>query len=283
MVAEPLAVASGLRIQQQSCTGVEEEVFLRDSVPTLSMKRCPQCRRRFSDESLNFCLDDGSPLLAEPDSEQTLIAPRIAASSGSPHFKSISNQDTAIKSSPRWILFVFIVLLAVMLGGAAVALLYRINQWDSRTNEQATPNTKPSKTTPSKSSMPTPEPSAQPRPSLSGEWSMVNAIEKTSYPAYANLRLGYHLVINQTGSEFTGEGEKLTENGRQMADYERTPIRVNGSISGNSVSATFVEEGLRRTTTGRFEWNLTADDQLRGTFVSTAAKSSGSSVVTRQR
>ncbi|HMH43764.1 MAG TPA: hypothetical protein VK557_09795 [Pyrinomonadaceae bacterium] len=111
----------------------------------------------------------------------------------------------------------------------------------------------------------------------------MNTIERTSYPAYANLRLGYHLVIKQTGSDFTGEGEKVTENGRQMADYERTPIHVNGSVSGNHVSATFVEEGLRRTTSGKFEWSLTTDDQLRGTFTSMAAKSDGSSIATRQR
>ena len=250
-------------------------------VNPLSMKRCPKCRRRFSDDSLNFCLDDGTPLLAEPDSEQTLIAPTIAAA-GYPQLQPGSG-ETANQSSHRWILFVFIVLLAVMLGGAAVAFLYRINQWDSKTNEPATPAVKSPEKVPEKFNRPTPEPSTQTFPNLSGEWSMVNTIEKTSFPAYANLRLGYHLVIKQTGSDFTGEGEKVTENGRQMADYERTPIRVNGSVTGNYVSATFVEEGLRRTTSGRFEWSLTTDDQLSGTFASTAAKSSGTSVVTRQR
>src|SRR5687768_4529638 len=30
------------------------------------MKRCPECRRDYSDETLNFCLDDGSPLLDGP-------------------------------------------------------------------------------------------------------------------------------------------------------------------------------------------------------------------------
>jgi hypothetical protein len=247
------------------------------------MKRCPKCRRRFSDDSLNFCLDDGSPLLAQPDSEQTLISPTIAAPSSYPQFQPTSNQATPTRSSYRWILFAFIVLLAVMLGGAAVAFLYRVNQWDAKTKEQATPSVKPSEATPNKSNRPTPEPSIQARPNLSGEWNVMNTIEKTSVPTYANLRLGYHLVIKQTGSDFTGEGEKVTENGRQMADYERTPIHVNGSVSGNHVSATFVEEGLRRTTSGRFEWSLTTDDQLRGTFASMAAKSSGSSAATRQR
>lgn len=30
------------------------------------MKRCPECRRDYTDETLNFCLDDGSPLLEGP-------------------------------------------------------------------------------------------------------------------------------------------------------------------------------------------------------------------------
>jgi hypothetical protein len=148
----------------------------------------------------------------------------------------------------------------------------------------ATPETKSSENAPANSNRPTPAPTPTKAPNLSGEWKLVNTIEQTSYPAYANLRLGYHLVINQTGTEFTGDGEKVLENGRSMADNERTPIHVTGSVDQSGVSATFVEEGLRRKTSGRFEWTLTADcNQLRGTFVSTAAKSSGSSVATRER
>ena len=254
------------------------------------MKRCPKCRRRFADESLNFCLEDGSPLEAERDSEPTLVSPTVAAPPISPQVRTTSSPITATQPSHRWILLAFIILLAVMLGGAAVALLYRINNWDSPRDEKAsknypaTPTTNTSENASNRSSRPTPEPSPAKLPNLSGEWRIVNTIERTSFPAYTNLRLGYRLVFNQTGSEFTADGQKITENGREMADYERTPIHLNGSVARNYVSATFVEEGLRRKTTGRFEWTITADDnQLRGTFVSTAAKSSGSSVATRER
>lgn len=43
------------------------------------MKRCPTCQKLYADESLNFCLDDGAPLLAEAttgssrDSAATLV------------------------------------------------------------------------------------------------------------------------------------------------------------------------------------------------------------------
>lgn len=48
------------------------------------MKRCPTCKREF-DDSLTYCLDDGSPLVAEspPDSEATLVTPSPGESGGS--------------------------------------------------------------------------------------------------------------------------------------------------------------------------------------------------------
>src|SRR2546422_6192027 len=41
------------------------------------MKRCPTCKRTFDDDTLSFCLDDGTPLVAatRPDSEETLVLP----------------------------------------------------------------------------------------------------------------------------------------------------------------------------------------------------------------
>lgn len=251
------------------------------------MKRCLQCRRRFSDDTLNFCLDDGSTLVAEPDSEPTLVSPTVAVPPTPPQARITLSPSQSSQSPHRWMLLAFIILLAVMLGGGAVAFLYRMNKWDSPTESKtppSTPETKPSESMRDKSDRPTPEPTPARVPNLTGEWRMVNTIEKTSYPAYTNLRLGYRLVINQTGTEFTADGEKVSENGRPMADDERTPIRINGSVDKNGVSATFVEGGLRRTTSGRFEWMITTDgNQLRGTFVSTAAKASGPSLVTREK
>jgi len=43
------------------------------------MKSCPTCRRTFEDDSLAYCLDDGTPLTAEvsprPDSQETIVTP----------------------------------------------------------------------------------------------------------------------------------------------------------------------------------------------------------------
>ena len=41
------------------------------------MKECPRCHRTYSDE-LGYCLDDGTQLLAQDDSEATRVSPRPA-------------------------------------------------------------------------------------------------------------------------------------------------------------------------------------------------------------
>ena len=39
------------------------------------MKQCPRCNRTYTDETLNFCLDDGSTLANDPDESRTAILP----------------------------------------------------------------------------------------------------------------------------------------------------------------------------------------------------------------
>ena len=50
----------------------------RQSVRNSAMKRCPTCKREFED-SITYCLDDGSPLVSQspPDSDETLVSPSI--------------------------------------------------------------------------------------------------------------------------------------------------------------------------------------------------------------
>jgi hypothetical protein len=117
---------------------------------------------------------------------------------------------------------------------------------------------------------------------LTGEWNLINTVQKTDYRAFSNLKIGFRLVISQTGKEFTGKGEKVSENGRNLPASDRTPIHVNGSIDGDKVVATFLEEGLMRQTKGRIIWTIQkAGAGLTGTFVSTAARSSGKSAATK--
>ena len=118
---------------------------------------------------------------------------------------------------------------------------------------------------------------------LTGEWHVINTVQKTAYKSFGNMKVGFRLKINQQGKEFTGKGEKFSENGQTLPAASRTPIQVTGSIDGDKVVATFTEDGRMRRTNGRFVWKLqNGGDQLAGTFVSTAANSSGRSAVTKR-
>ncbi len=120
-------------------------------------------------------------------------------------------------------------------------------------------------------------------PDLTGEWQVINTVQTTAYKSFDNMKVGFRLKINQQGKEFTGKGEKFSENGQTLPAANRTPIHVTGSIDGDKVVATFVEDGRMRRTNGRFIWKLqNGGDELAGTFVSTAANSSGRSAVTKQ-
>src|SRR5918992_762415 len=41
------------------------------------MKRCSTCSRTYTDPSLSFCIDDGTPLtVVDPQDESTVVSPR---------------------------------------------------------------------------------------------------------------------------------------------------------------------------------------------------------------
>ena len=130
---------------------------------------------------------------------------------------------------------------------------------------------------------PQPEKRAAKVQDLTGEWQVINTVHKTAYKSFDHMKVGFRLKINQQGKAFTGKGEKFSENGQTLPAASRTPIQVTGSIDGDNVVATFIEDGRTRRTNGRFVWKLrNSGDELAGTFVSTAANSSGRSAVTKR-
>jgi hypothetical protein len=120
-------------------------------------------------------------------------------------------------------------------------------------------------------------------PDLTGEWNVVNTVDTTAYRSFQNLRIGFALSINQTGTTFTAKGRKVSENGRSLPAASRTPIELQGVINGDRIEATFSEQGSTRKTNGRFVWKIDrAAGGLTGTFASTAARTSGKSTATRE-
>ena len=123
----------------------------------------------------------------------------------------------------------------------------------------------------------------QDAPDLSGNWNVVNTVEQTSYAPYKNMEIGFDVSIDQAGKDFTGKGEKISENGRSLPAAGRTPISVKGTIDGDKIEATFSENGALRKTNGRFIWKIDkGSGRLNGTFVSSAARTSGKSAATKK-
>jgi hypothetical protein len=88
------------------------------------MKRCPTCKRAFEDDSLAYCLDDGSPLVTEmgPDSEATLVSPSPPAGAQLPptQFAKYEPATAPFGAAPRRRVWPWVV------GGLAVLFFFVI-------------------------------------------------------------------------------------------------------------------------------------------------------------
>jgi tetratricopeptide (TPR) repeat protein len=80
------------------------------------MKRCPQCRRGYTDETLNYCLDDGCALVDGPASGE---AP--TAVFGERDIKNVAGQSKRLLSIPT----VVLIILALAIAGGAYWLFFR--------------------------------------------------------------------------------------------------------------------------------------------------------------
>lgn len=117
---------------------------------------------------------------------------------------------------------------------------------------------------------------------LSGKWTVINSVDTTAYRSFKNMKIGFDISIDQKGSTFTGKGTKISENGRSLPANSRTPIHVEGSIDGDTIEATFTEDGTARKSNGKFVWRLDKSGRgLTGNFATSAARSSGKSAAIR--
>jgi len=114
---------------------------------------------------------------------------------------------------------------------------------------------------------------------MNGSWTIETKTVQTSYAPFKDLDLTYTVQFVQDGNNLKGSGEKTTENGRDIAGKAHTPIKITGTINGNSIEASFTEEGSQRESHGEFHWKL-KNGSGTGTFLSTAANSTGTSSLT---
>ena len=123
------------------------------------MKICPRCQKTYSDDNLNFCLEDGSVLTqaaAPPPQTIQMNEPRItqpqpsmssqpgSQPGGQPGWNVAPQQysmQQPKKSSKMWIWVVLILgVLAVVCGGGLIGLVYISSQADKASNASTSAN-----------------------------------------------------------------------------------------------------------------------------------------------
>jgi hypothetical protein len=93
------------------------------------MRRCPKCGTTYTDETLRFCLADGTPLLAEGGEEQTVISGRREGvrvdipPRTTPAFTPQTQPIASGSSSGNWLKLIvaFLVLGLLVIGGIGAA------------------------------------------------------------------------------------------------------------------------------------------------------------------
>jgi hypothetical protein len=149
------------------------------------MKRCPKCKRKYDDDTLRFCLEDGTPLFDARDSEApaTEILPVRASptlkSSGPtvPSFRGADpapSSERAVRSSNPLLtggVIAIAVLLLVLVGIVAFFVLKQSGSSESATNNSSPSNANVSsaKTSPASTDLGrTPSPANSPSESQPG-------------------------------------------------------------------------------------------------------------------
>lgn len=123
------------------------------------MKICQQCSQNYNDDSLSYCLIDGTPLVTT-ESQPTIVMPSSAAP-----VTTVMRPDPSPKSGSKfWIVALVLVVLLALVGFAGILIYLYVSQNQSANtnrpgNVNATPSPKPSATpkpTPSSTASPTP-------------------------------------------------------------------------------------------------------------------------------
>ncbi|MBC7900968.1 MAG: hypothetical protein H7070_13055 [Saprospiraceae bacterium] len=135
------------------------------------MKICPSCRRTYTDEGLNFCLEDGSVLtFAGGVPAETMIMGDPRPTQPSPGFGSQPGVQSTFDNQPQysvqpkkssktwiWVVGIFAILILLCGGGFVGFLAYVGSQVNTNTADGRTPTPR-STNTPGKTTSPSPGP-----------------------------------------------------------------------------------------------------------------------------
>jgi hypothetical protein len=148
------------------------------------MKQCPTCNRTFPDDSLRFCLEDGSPLSLTNDPDATLVMSQAETSTKPAAPPAAALPPTAARANHK-LIYVAIAFAALLLGAGAVVLLKSTGS-DGTARESATSSTPNAKT----SASPTPR---------SQEWTITVPMGSPWTCTNIDVNEGQTLTITATG------------------------------------------------------------------------------------
>lgn len=123
-------------------------------------------------------------------------------------------------------------------------------------------------------------------PNFSGVWTLTTTTQESAWNKYKELQTTYIVMLSQNGATLDGVAEKVYEirsdgSRHEYVGHGRMKSEISGGLSGNvfqrkTFQLIFREEGLHRTfvSTHNIE-KRKHGDMWSGSFVSTAANSSG--------
>ncbi len=117
------------------------------------MKQCPQCQRRYDDETVTFCLDDGTRLTSSYDPQATLALSQARITDPSPAVipPTQITQPQVVRQGVRpSIVYGLVALLALVIGGGAVALFYERGKGSTADKGNQQTETLPTSSTPAR-------------------------------------------------------------------------------------------------------------------------------------
>jgi hypothetical protein len=167
------------------------------------MKQCPLCSRNYTDEGLMFCLDDGTRLSSTSyDPQATLALPQPRITSTTPTVASPPQvlQPQVIRQGVRpSIVYALIALLALVIGGAAVALFYERGKGSAtvdgnKQNEKPVVSPTPAQTEVGNKA----QPEDQPTPQRTPEREKTNSAVPGKYPEGSTRLLGPEDVMGKS-------------------------------------------------------------------------------------
>ena len=126
-----------------------------------------------------------------------------------------------------------------------------------------------------------------PLPDVAGRWTVETHTTKTDYVPYQDMTVTYVAILWREGANVKGTIEKVSEvtqtGTTTYTGDQRTRGVIEGHIdklylSGDRIALHVIEEGSTRQSSSFHALAIEEEDQLTGTFVSTAADSEGTVV-----